>query len=535
MEEQKNPSEAAPIGAGEAETQYPTGLRLYIILGSLILGTTLMSLDTTIISVATPTITADFHALDDVGWYGAAYLMALTSTTPISANLYKYFNPKSVYLVSIFIFEVGSLVCALAPSSGAFIAGRAVAGLGAGALLQGAFGILTYVCTLEMRSVFLGLVVSVFGLFSSIGPLIGGALTERVDWRWCFWINLPIGGAVFCLVVIFLSLKGVDESTRKLALKTKLRRLDFPGVVIIIASTCCLFLALQEGGTTAPWNSARPIGLIIGFGLLLIIFVLWQWKAGENATIPLRYLNDRTVLWGSIYLFWDNMASYITIYYLPFYFQAGLGQSPIRSAVSYISLAIPQMIGLLAGGGITTITGHYMPVVLFAQVLCAIGSGLLTTLQTDTSTAKWATYMVLTGLGLGLGVNVPHIAIQAVMETALGAPIGSALLVGGLRHEIPKFTSKVSAEDVINAGATGLTSITRSPELIQKLRHAYTIAVSHVMVFLVIVICISVPTAFGMKWLNIKKISMQREADKRREVSNDDVRGQRSDAEKTSA
>lgn len=204
MAKQKQSSEAAPVGLGEVAVQYPTGLRLYITLGSLILGTTLMSLDTTIISVATPTITADFHALNDVGWYGAAYLMALTSTTPISANLYKYFNPKYVYLASIFIFEgehdgiwlmkssliilVGSIVCALAPSSSAFIAGRAVAGLGAGALLQGAFGILTYVCTLEMRSVFLGLVVSVFGLFSSVGPLIGGALTQRVDWRWCFWM-----------------------------------------------------------------------------------------------------------------------------------------------------------------------------------------------------------------------------------------------------------------------------------------------------------------------------------------------------------
>lgn len=83
---------------------------------------------------------------------------------------------------------MGSLVCALAPSSGAFIAGRVVAGLGAGALLQGAFGILTYVCTLEMRSVYLELVLSVFGLFSSIEPLIGGAFTQRVNWRWCFWM-----------------------------------------------------------------------------------------------------------------------------------------------------------------------------------------------------------------------------------------------------------------------------------------------------------------------------------------------------------
>ncbi|KAM3076173.1 hypothetical protein ACMFMG_006315 [Clarireedia jacksonii] len=170
--------------------------------------------------------------------------------------------------------------------------------------------------------------------------------------------------------------------------------------------------------------------------------------------------------------------------------------------------------------------------------------------------------MVLTGLGLGIGVKVPHIAIQAVMETdndifiangvasffgqlggtaiptqwslsALEAPISSALLVGGLRHKIPKIETEILAEDVINTGATGITSITRSPELIQKLRRAYCIAVSHAMIFLVRTIYISVPTAFGMKWLNIKKISMQREA-KRREAADNFVLRQRSDAEKIS-
>ncbi|CAG8953636.1 hypothetical protein HYFRA_00010095 [Hymenoscyphus fraxineus] len=536
-DDKDGPSPLASALAVDKETVYPTGLKLVIVMGSLLLGTTLMALDTTIISVATPTITAEYHTLNDVGWYGAAYLMAVTSTTPISANFYKYFNPKYVYLAAIAIFEVGSLVTALAPSSAAFIAGRAVTGLGAGALLQGAFGILTYVCTLEMRPLFLGIVVSMFGLFSSIGPLLGGVLTQKVTWRWCFWINLPIGGVVFLLVVTFLDLKGVDQSTRAIPFRTKLTKLDFPGVVLIIASVCCLFLALQEGGVTVPWNSSRPIGLFIGFGLLFIIFGLWQWKAGENATIPLRYLKDRTVLWGSIYLFWDNMASYVTIYYIPFYFQAALAQSPIKSAVSYMALAIPQMVGLLAGGGITTKTGHYMPVILFAQVLCVIGSSLLITLKTDTSTAKWATYLVLTGLGLGLGVNVPHIAIQAVMETdndiflangiasffgqlggALGVPIANALLINGLRDSISEDTfGAISSQAVIDIGATGLSSLTNDASLVQKLREAYTVAISHTMIFLLATICISIPIAFGMKWLNIKNVSIERENTKAKE------------------
>lgn len=98
-------------------------------------------------------------------------------------------------------------------------------------------------------------------------------------------------------------------------MKAKLRKLDVPGIVLMVASVSCLFLALQEGGVKEPWNSARPIGLLIGFGLIFLLFAMWQWRAGEFATIPVRYLKDRTVIWGSLYLFWDNMASYIVSYF----------------------------------------------------------------------------------------------------------------------------------------------------------------------------------------------------------------------------
>ena len=116
---------------------------------------------------------------------------------------------------------------------------------------------------------------------------------------------------MFGLVLLFLTLVGVDRSTRDIPLSTKLQRLDSPGVVLLIAAVSCLFLALQEGSAGALWASSNPIGLFIGFGLLFIVFGVWQWKAGENATVPLYYLKNRTVIWGSLYLFWDNMASYI--------------------------------------------------------------------------------------------------------------------------------------------------------------------------------------------------------------------------------
>lgn len=214
---------------------------------------------------------------------------------------------------------------------------------------------------------------------------------------------------------------------------------------------------------------------------------------------------------------------------MPYYFQAGQGASPIRSAVEYISLAAPLMVGLLAGGGITTATGHYMPVILVAQLLCAVGAGLLTTIRIHTSVAEWATYMALTGAGLGLGVNVPHIAVQAVFEKddeifiangiasffgqlggSIGVPIANAVLIASLQTQVPTYAPSVSPKSVIQAGALNVATLSTTPDIIYGLRSAWSVAVAHVNILLTTIICVSVPTALGMRWLNVRKISEER-------------------------
>lgn len=116
---------------------------------------------------------------------------------------------------------------------------------------------------------------------------------------------------MIALVFIFLKLVGVDPAPRNLPIKEKLRYFDALGVALLLASVVCLFIALQLGGTRVPWNDSKPIGLLVGFGLLAIAFGAWQVRAKEHATIPVRFLRDRTVVWGSLYLLWDNMANYI--------------------------------------------------------------------------------------------------------------------------------------------------------------------------------------------------------------------------------
>ena len=190
--------------AMEPQAQYPKSLDLATILFSLFLGTFLVATDTTIISVAIPEISTQFQALDDVGWYGSAYLITITALQPAGGTIYKFLNPKAVYLTAIVVFEgtlvashlgkqsspslAGSALCAAAPNSPVFILGRAVAGSGAALLLQGAISVITSVSELEKRPLYIGLVVSCFGICASLSPIIGGALTVRASWRWCLWM-----------------------------------------------------------------------------------------------------------------------------------------------------------------------------------------------------------------------------------------------------------------------------------------------------------------------------------------------------------
>ena len=157
----------------------------------LALATFVVALDNTIIATAIPKITTDFNSLNDVGWYGSAYLLTTTSLQPTFGKIYTYFSVKWTYITALLIFELGSILCAAAKNSTMLIVGRAVAGVGAAALFSGGITIIGYSVRLEKRPIYIALLSSMFGISSVVGPLLGGVFTDRTGWPWCFWINLP--------------------------------------------------------------------------------------------------------------------------------------------------------------------------------------------------------------------------------------------------------------------------------------------------------------------------------------------------------
>lgn len=220
----------------------------------------------------------------------------------------------------ITLFEIGSALCGAAPSSTALIVGRAIAGLGWAGIQNGGIAIVIPLIPLAKRPVFQGFFGAMMGVGQVVGPLIGGAFTTDVTWRWCFYINLPVGG--FAVLIMLLVLQPKPPAQPGLSVKEQLQKLDLLGELFLCPSIVSLLLALQWGGTTYAWSSGREIGLFVVFGVCLIAFVLVQIFMQKTATIPGRILKNRSILSG-IWVAFCNGAYFTTIlYYVPVWFQA---------------------------------------------------------------------------------------------------------------------------------------------------------------------------------------------------------------------
>ncbi|KAJ5919851.1 hypothetical protein N7454_009686 [Penicillium verhagenii] len=412
--EKQDESEPRIEVEGEASVadEYPHGIRLTFVVVAIMLATFMISLDQTIIGTAIPKITDQFHGLNKVSWYGSAYFMTFGGFQTSLGKAYRYFNLKTTFLVSLFIFELGSLICGVAPNSNALIVGRAIAGLGGAGMATGGFTIIAFSSEPKRRPLFTGLVGSAYGLSAVAGPLIGGAFSDRVSWRWCFYINLPIGGLSAAIILFFFHTPSGAKPV-KATWKEIILNMDPLGVLLTMCLIICYILALEYGGQTNAWNSSVVIGLFVGFGLILITLLVWEYYQGERAMFVFRLFKRRSLWAPSAYMLFFAGAYFILLYYLPTYFQSIDNTSPIGSGVRNLPMVVTFSIAAILAGGFVQKTGFTTPVMLVGACIATIGTGLLYTLDIHTSAGKWIGYQILAAFGFVIPWLIPMNIAQA--------------------------------------------------------------------------------------------------------------------------
>lgn len=411
----------------EDGVEYPKGLKLFLISLALCLSVFLIALDNSIIATAIPKISDEFHSLADVGWYGSAYLLTTAALQLMFGKFYTFMDIKIVYLTAIGVFELGSLICGVAQNSVTLIIGRAVAGMGSAGIFSGALLILAHSVPLATRPIYTGLIGGMYGIASVAGPLMGGAFTDKATWRWCFFINLPIGAITMIVIFFFFPSPKVEKPKDETFLE-RLWHFDPIGTLVFMPAIICLLLALQWGGTTYAWNSGRIIALFVLFGVLIILFVYVQYRQGEDATVPPRILANRSIWSGSLYAFGTGAAFFVLVYYIPIWFQAVQGVSAVNSGIRNLPMLLAVVISSIFAGGMVSALGYYAPFMIIGTVLMSVGAGLLSTFHPSISSGAWIGYQIIFGLGVGFGMQQPMMAVQTALDIK-DIPTGSSVVI----------------------------------------------------------------------------------------------------------
>jgi MFS family permease len=266
----------------------------------------------------------------------------------VFGKIYTVFSLKWGYISAILIFEIGSAVCATAPNSTALIIGRAIAGLGCAGLASGALIILANSVPLNRRPIYAGIIGSMFGIASVCGPPLGGALTSHLSWRWCFYINLPIGVITVLLLGFFFHPRQGELKTG--TIREKLEDFDFVSLPFLFPGIISTLLGLQWGGSAYPWRSWRIVLLLCIAGVLFVCFIFIQLQRGDKATLPPRIASQRSVACGSIAALSIGAAFLTLIYFVPLYFQVIKGVSAARSGVMILPIVISDVIFSITAG-----------------------------------------------------------------------------------------------------------------------------------------------------------------------------------------
>ncbi|GAA1908820.1 MDR family MFS transporter [Streptomyces durmitorensis] len=451
----KKPGEQAKQGGQSTDPpadrtkEAPQPRSVRVVMMALMVTILLAMLDNMIVSPAMPTIVGDLGGMEHLSWVVTAYMLATAASTPIWGKLGDMYGRKGVFLTSIVIFLLGSVLSGMAQDMGQLIGFRAVQGLGAGGLMVGVMAIIGELVSPRERGKYMGMMTGVMAVAMIGGPLVGGTITDHLGWRWAFYINLPLGAVALAMVTAVLHLPK----------KKAEGRIDYLGAALLTVGISSLVLVTTWGGTEYAWTSTVIMELIAIGVVALISFVVVQKKAAEPI-LPLHIFRSLNFTLMSVIGFLTGFVMFGAMLFLPLYQQAVQGASATNSGLLLLPMLLSMMVVSFFSGRFTTSTGKYKIFPIVGTVLMVLGLFLLSQMDTDTSRFTSGLYMAVLGAGMGCLMQITMLVAQnsvemkdmgvasssATLFRTLGSSFGVAIMGALFNHRVEDTMSERAGE-----------------------------------------------------------------------------------------
>lgn len=367
------------------------------------LSSLLSAVDSTIVGTAMPKVVNDLQGMNHYTWPFTAYMLTSTISIPIFGKLADLFGRKPIYFIGVITFILSSALCGAANNMLQLILFRGLQGIGGGVLISGSMQIVGELFPVKERGKYMGIISSVFGFASLMGPTVGGVIADNFSWRWIFYINLPLG--ILAMIIMFWALPYQRSHQH--------RKIDYAGGLALIFALVPLLLAFLWAGKDYAWRSAPIISLLVVAGIMIGTFIILEGKAVEPV-VPLSMFKNSIFLVSVLAAFLSSILLFTVVIYVPLFVQGVLGANATSSGVIITPMNISQVVTGIITGQIIAKTGKYKGLAVFGFVVTTAGIGYLSGLGPGTSDFQMVILLILLGLGAGTIMPALSISVQNV-------------------------------------------------------------------------------------------------------------------------
>lgn len=433
--------------------------KIFLILAGVMASLLLSALDSTVVSTAMKNIVNNLGNMNLYSWPFTLYMLCSTIAIPICGGLSDIYGHKPMFLIGIIIFLTGSVLCGTSQSMLNLIAFRGLQGAGGGMIVSSVFTVIADIFEPAERGKYTGIVTSMYGLASIIGPLAGGFITDNLGWRWIFFLNLPLGIIAFGIITAAMPSFKSGESKKSV---------DCAGIISLVFALLPMLLALSMAGNNFAWISVQCIGMFLFSAVMIIIFIIIEKKA-SNPLIPLTFFNDRAISISFLIAFFSQAIMFSAIMYLPYFIQGVIGSTATASG----AVITPMMLGLLLASNITGIMvtkiGKAKILSSFAFLVMLAGTSLLSTMGVETTYSNAIIFMVILGFGVGMSMPITNVNAQnAAPKQQIGSVTSTVMFFRNIGSTIGSSIYGVIMTNSMNSGFSKL-DMHHLPDKIQAL------------------------------------------------------------------